>query len=304
MKPDDRDAYTGHRMTSHEWNGIRELNTRVPGFLLLCLALTFLYAVVSWVLLPAWPSIHSYTPGVLKTDQRLELSEQIQESESHYSDQRALFITSPIGDVSKNPELMRLVQSAGPALYGDNCMVCHGESGEGRAGFPRINDSRWLWGGEPAEILHTLQYGINAGVDNTRQSAMPAFGKDGLLDATQVADVASYVRSFSNPSLGDGSKVERVQSVNRGLAIYEQYCSGCHGKQAEGNKLLGAPALVDDYWLYGGDSESVEQSIYSGRKGIMPAWEERLSAFELKVLAVYVSGFPEHQLADDSGAVQ
>ena len=30
MSTDERDPLTGHQTTGHEWNGITELNTRVP----------------------------------------------------------------------------------------------------------------------------------------------------------------------------------------------------------------------------------------------------------------------------------
>src|SRR5918995_1567651 len=47
------------------------------------------------------------------------------------------------------------------------------------------------------EIHQTIEHGIRADDPKTRTSQMPAFGRMGLLDATQVNDVAEYVLSLS-----------------------------------------------------------------------------------------------------------
>src|SRR6056297_3243644 len=61
---DDADPHTGNRdvdpvsgydTTGHDWGGIKELNTPFPKIALVALALTFVYSVVTWILLPAWP---------------------------------------------------------------------------------------------------------------------------------------------------------------------------------------------------------------------------------------------------------
>ena len=44
-------------------------------------------------------------------------------------------------------------------------------------------------------------------------------------------------------------------------------------------------------WLYGGDLESVEQTVRYARFGVMPPWGERLTEAEIKAVTAYV-----HQL--------
>ena len=51
---------------------------------------------------------------------------------------------------------------------------------------------------------------------------------------------------------------------------------------------LGAPDLTDAHWIYGGDEQSVLNSIHGGRQGHMPSWEGRLSPTDIKLLALYV----------------
>ena len=53
-----------------------------------------------------------------------------------------------------------------------------------------------------------------------------------------------------------------------GFSLYQNYCSQCHGSTAQGAR--GFPNLADGEWLYGGTPEQIEQSIVSGRIGVMP----------------------------------
>ncbi len=72
-----------------------------------------------------------------------------------------------------------------------------------------------------------------------------------------------------------------------GKGIFGDYCAGCH--QAGGQGIIGEyPNLIDDAWLWGGDSADIETSIRKGRKGNMPAHAASLSALEIKQAANYV----------------
>jgi cytochrome c oxidase cbb3-type subunit 3 len=55
-----------------------------------------------------------------------------------------------------------------------------------------------------------------------------------------------------------------------------------------GNQEMGAPNLTDGIWLYGGDRESINNTIFYARNGSMPAWGQRLDEATLKMLALYV----------------
>ena len=64
------DPVTGEETTGHEWNGIKELDTPVPRGILWFIFVTHLFAVIWWVLMPAFPLGWSYTKGILGIDQR------------------------------------------------------------------------------------------------------------------------------------------------------------------------------------------------------------------------------------------
>ncbi len=65
-------------------------------------------------------------------------------------------------------------------------------------GFPNLLDDDWLWGGTMADIHLTITHGICNTTDaDVRYSEMPKFGTDGILDETQIAQVAEHVLAMS-----------------------------------------------------------------------------------------------------------
>ena len=55
MATERHDPATGRVTTGHEWNGIEELDTPIPRVVIFFLTVTTLFAVVYWILMPAWP---------------------------------------------------------------------------------------------------------------------------------------------------------------------------------------------------------------------------------------------------------
>ena len=113
---------------------------------------------------------------------------------------------------------------------------------------------------------------------------MPPFG--GVLKEQQVHEVALYIRYFSHElkeSVG-----ENQAAIAAGRNIFSVQCAVCHGADAKGNPLMGAPNLTDAVWLYGGDEATLVQTIQQGRSGKMPAHEGKLDALQLKLVASYI----------------
>jgi cytochrome c oxidase cbb3-type subunit 3 len=48
--------------------------------------------------------------------------------------------------------------------------------------------------------------------------------------------------------------------------------------------------LTDAIWLYGGDKETLTETVTNARFGVMPAWAGRLSESDIRSVAVYVHG--------------
>ena len=77
-------------------------------------------------------------------------------------------------------------------------------------------------------------------------------------------------------------------AVAMGEVLFGDNCVACHGRDAHGNSLLGAPALTDHDWLYGGDGQAILTSILDGRRGAMPAWGAQFGDAGVENLANYV----------------
>ena len=85
------------------------------------------------------------------------------------------------------------------------------------------------------------------------------------------------------------------EALAMGEVLFRDNCAACHGRDAHGNTLLGAPNLADNDWLYGGDGKAILTSILDGRHGAMPAWGPQFGDAGVANLANYVlslSGAP------------
>lgn len=279
-----RDSLTGYLTTGHEWNGITELNTPVPRTVYFFLILAFVFSLGYWVLMPAWPLGVSYTKGLLGIDQRKVVAASLKSAALDRSIWTGKIATGSYAAIQADPALMKAVRETGPALFGNNCAPCHGFDARGGPGFPNLTTSAWLWGGRPDDIFTTMSVGINSENKDSRVSQMPAFGREQMLPAADVRKVASFVYSLSNP----GSKNLDAKRVEEGKAIFGANCVACHGADAKGIAEAGAPNLTDKYWIYGGDLETIETTIWGGRQGHMPSWASRLSELDRKILTLYL----------------
>lgn len=281
MSVKERDPLTGHLTTGHEWNGIKELNTRVPRVVWFFIIVTHVWAVIIWILLPAWPLVTTYTGGLLGLDQREEVEEDIAAANRARADVIGRIDATSVGEIRADADLMRYVSETAHALYGDNCAVCHGAKAAGGPGFPSLVDKAWLWGGAPDEIMETLRVGINSQHPDTRTGQMLAFGREGMLEREQIHTLVDYVQSLSGGEISDERRTE-------GAELFADNCASCHGDGGHGMTDVGAPDLTDDFWIYGGDKESIFKTIWDGRQGWMPAWEGRLTEAQRKILTVHI----------------
>ena len=76
------------------------------------------------------------------------------------------------------------------------------------------------------------------------------------------------------------------QALKTGKRLYQTNCAVCHGSDARGAKSF--PNLRDKDWLYGGEPETIEQTIFLGRSGLMPGWDQVLGREGSWAVAEYV----------------
>lgn len=276
-----RDAHSGVETTGHTWDGIKELDNPLPRWWLWIFYATIAFAVVYWVLMPAWPGREGYTPGLRGHSDRAEVAAALHDLSIQRHAGAAALNTATLEQIERDPKLQAYAMAAGASAFGDNCATCHGAGGAGAKGYPNLRDDVWLWGGSLEEIQHTIEVGVRSTHPDTRTSQMPAFGRDGLLTAAQVADLTQYVTALSR------RKADPI-AVTRAAPVFAENCSACHGPTGKGDQTIGAPDLTDGEWLYGSDEASISGQIWNGRGGVMPTWKSRLDPETIKALAVYV----------------
>lgn len=276
------DAATGTEFKGHEWDGIRELDTPLPRWWLWTFYATILFAIAYTIAYPAWPMIHGATRGMLGWSSRGALDKELAAREAQVAPIRKAIAETPVEALPGKPQLMQAAVEGGRAAFRVHCVQCHGSGAAGSKGYPNLNDDDWLWGGDLATIEKTIFDGVrNPDHAATRMSQMPAFGRDQLLTAAQVDDVVAYVRTISRQDrLG--------AAAQRGAKLFADNCAVCHGPAGHGNRALGAPNLTDGIWLYGGDADTIHQTVWNSRQGVMPRWGDKLDKATVRMLAAYV----------------
>ncbi len=287
--------------TGHAWDGdLQEFNNPLPRWWVWAFYATVVFAVVYWILYPAWPIGRSYTKGVMNN---ITFKEGDKEVTMHWNTRALLWRDMQTGpeavkqrrymdqvanadyqQIVSDPKMMGFVQSVGKVLFADNCAACHGSGGQGKIGlFPNLSDDAWLWGGSLEDIHATISQG--------RHGYMPSFRA--TFSAAQVEQVSDYVLSLS------GHQVDPA-SAAAGKAMFNGQgggCYYCHGENGKGMKSQGSANLTDSIWTIAdvpgqgtltGKRDVVAQVILNGVHRQMPNWNGRLSATEIKLLTVYV----------------
>lgn len=277
------DEITGTETTGHTWDGIEELNNPLPRWWLWSLYLTIIWGIAYVIAYPAWPLINGATEGLLGYSTRGEVAADIAQVEEANAAINEKLATADLKLLGEDPELQRFASAAGASVFANNCSQCHGAGAAGSEGFPNLLDDDWLWGGDVENIAYTIRHGIRNEADwDARWSEMPAYGE--ILERSEIDAVVQYVLSISGAE-------HDASLAAAGEETFINECSACHTDSGMGNRDLGAPNLTDAIWLYGGDVESLTETVTNARFGVMPHWGERLTDAQINAVTAYV-----HQL--------
>ena len=252
------------KTTGHVWDeDLTELNTPMPRWWMFMFYLTILFGIGYLVL---YPGLGSYA-GRLGWQSSGAYRQELAKADADYGPLFAQYLKRDLKDVASDPQ----AHAIGERLFLTYCAQCHGSDARGNKGYPNLTDSDWLYGGAPSVIKETIMKG--------RNGQMPPMGA-ALGSDKDVENVAHYVMSLS------GAPADPIK-VAFGKPKFAA-CAACHGADAHGNPMLGAPNLADKVWLYGGSPETIMETIRKGRNNTMPAWGEFLGEGKAHVLAAYV----------------
>jgi cytochrome c oxidase cbb3-type subunit 3 len=77
-----------------------------------------------------------------------------------------------------------------------------------------------------------------------------------------------------------------AQAMATANNLFQNNCAQCHG--SDGGGARGFPNLTDGDWQWGGDPDTIVQTILAGRMGVMPPWGEVLGAEGVEQVVAYV----------------
>ena len=283
MSKRERDEISGTETTGHVWDGLKELNTPLPRWWVWTFYITIIWTIGYTIVYPAWPLLSSATPGIWGWASRNDVTKSIADASAAQAGLVDQVKATAVDAIAANPAVDEFAKQAGAAAFKVNCVQCHGAGATGAVGYPNLNDNDWLWGGKVTDIYTTIQHGIRSTDDSsTRDSQMPAFA-DGVLDATQIDQVANYVLKISGNAADEAA-------ATAGAQIFTDNCATCHGPDGKGLRDFGAPNLTDAIWLRfdAPTKENIVAQVSKPHMGLMPAWGAKLDDATIKSLAVYV----------------
>ncbi len=271
-----KDDLTGRETMGHDFDGIEELNTPMPRWWLICFYLTIIWGIGYTIAFPAWPMISGATAGVLGYSTRGEVSEQIEAHEAANAELVSELVSVDLAAFDPQSDLHRYAVARGASVFRAQCSQCHGSGAAGAKGYPNLLDNDWIWGGALEEIARTVRHGIRNETDtDAHWSEMPAFGD--LLEGDEISALVDFIPTLP---VADWD--------SPGGVLFTDNCASCHGDTGLGDRSQGAPNLADAIWLYGGDPDSLTQTVTYSRFGVMPAWGQRLTEADVRAVSAYV----------------
>lgn len=269
--------------TGHEWDGIAELENPVPNWWIVTFLICIAVAVAYMWAYPSAPGLRGFYPGALGYTQVKALAQSQADAAAAQLEWRTKIAAMPLAAIESDDATRRFAESAGRAVFLQNCAPCHGQNATGQAGlFPNLADNDWIWGGKLDDIYTTLQHGIRNDDPDSRGTIMPSFGADGILTAPQIDQVAAYVLTLRDPAQNT------ARAKLPGAQIFADNCASCHGDQGQGSHDFGAMALNGQVWLYGSTKADIIRQVTKPRLGVMPAFGKRLDDVTRKLVTVYV----------------
>jgi cytochrome c oxidase cbb3-type subunit 3 len=254
----------GSGTTDHVWDeDLQEMNNPLPRWWLNLFYITLVFSIIYLLL---YPGLGSFA-GVLGWSQKKQYDEEMQAANDKYGYIYEQYLSQDLAKVAVNEDALLI----GKRLFSTYCTTCHGSDAGGARGFPNLRDNDWLTSNDLENIKKIII--------NGRLGIMPAWGE--IIGNDNVIKVTEYVRSLS------GQNVD-LETVSQGKEIYSQYCAACHGVDGKGNKVLGAPNLTDDIWLYSGSKKRIQDVIANGLQSEMPPHKEFLGEAKAHLLAAYV----------------
>jgi len=162
-------------MFDHDFDGIRELDSKVPPWFSWLFILTIIFAIYYML------HYHVFGTGELMYD---EYNQEVMAAtlEREALMKSGAFVNENTVELLTKPSELE----AGKAIFEANCIACHASDGGGIVG-PNLTDKYWIHGGGIKNVFKVIKYGVV-------EKGMIAWQTQ--LNPNQMQEVASYVLSL------------------------------------------------------------------------------------------------------------
>jgi cytochrome c oxidase cbb3-type subunit III len=169
-------------LLDHNYDGIQEMDYSMPPWLSSFFLITIGFGVIYM--------INIYGFGVIP-GQEEEYAQEVEQAEmaiAEWKSTQADMVDENTVEFSEDPAIL----SRGKEIYMKECILCHGEFGEGGIG-PNMTDDYWLHGGSMKDMFKLIKYGVpDKGMISWQKKLTPA----------DMAAVATFIYTLhgTNPS--------------------------------------------------------------------------------------------------------
>lgn len=180
---------------SHNYDGIRELDNKLPPWWLYLFYVTIVFGVVYML------HYHVLNTGPSSSE---EYVQEVEFAQAQLAASAGMRVTEETVQFLTDAGAL----SSGKDIYTKNCAACHGQKGEGLVG-PNLTDDYWIHGGGIKNVYKIIQNGVV-------EKGMLAWKSQ--LSPSQMQDVGSYVLSLKgtnppNAKAPQGEKFVESDSV-------------------------------------------------------------------------------------------
>ncbi|MBC2838655.1 cbb3-type cytochrome c oxidase N-terminal domain-containing protein [Robiginitalea sp. SC105] len=181
-------AEEGEIILDHNYDGIRELDNKLPPWWIYLFYATILFAAIYLV------RFHVFNGNDQETEYALQMEEAREAVAEYKRTAKDLIDASTVELLTEASDM-----AAGEAIFSGNCAVCHKIDGGGSIG-PNLTDDYWILGGGIRNVFNTISEGGRDG------KGMVAWKTN--LKPSEIAQVASYVISMHGTNPPDAKAPE------------------------------------------------------------------------------------------------